>query len=553
MRTLTSPTMSSGRRTACLLALAAALLAPLAAGVQAAGAGIHTKAAVPDSLLQAAKANQKGVFDVLVTGDGSDKSGKLADKLAKMLGRGDDRTALAGDLKAQFASVSGVDVKLLGKDVLKLAKQQGLLSIIPNASVEMQGLSNPQKWDDSVGAKWFWSSPQAKTQAATIAIVDSGVDNSTGQFGNRLLTQVDLGGGSTSGDPRGHGTFVAAVAAGSGAYAGVAPTANLVSIDVFDALGHAQSSDVLRAMDWILQHKDEYGIRVVNLSLLSANLSSFFLDPLDQAVERLWQSGIVVVCAAGNYARYGKPSGVWFPPGNDPFVITVGAADIHGSNDPKDDFNAPWTSYGYTPDGFAKPELGAPGRYLIEQIPVNASIIAEHPANLLKPGLLQLSGTSFSAPIVSGMAADLLGLHPGWTADQVKGVLMASAIVTRAAPNSLGVGEANLQKAMSLISTPNPNAALDQFLVADPAGGSVPVFDSSTWMATAQSNPAWNTASWNSASWASASWSSASWASASWASASWASASWSTASWNSASWASASWSNNATADGRGDG
>jgi serine protease AprX len=541
------------RRALCLLAVASALLAPLAAGVSSAQAGgKHDAAVVPDDLIQAAKQDQKGVFNVLLSGDGSAKSAKLAGKIAHMLDKGDDAKALGSQLRAQFSSVDALELNLSGKDLLKLAKEKGILSIVPNADVTPEKWGNSQKWDDAVKVNWFWGSPYAKATAPTIAIVDSGVDNSNGQFGTRLLGQFDLGGGSPQGDSRGHGTFVAALAAGGGVYTGVSPTSNIVSLDVFDSQGRGTASSVISAADWILAHRAEYNIRVANFSLQTSQSSSFMYDPLDQAVERLWQSGIVVTAAAGNYAVDGKPSGVLYAPANDPFVITVGAVDIHGSADTRDDLNSPWSAYGYTNDGFAKPELGAPGRYLIAEVPGASTIFADYPANVIKADTIQLSGTSFAAPIVAGMAANLLGTHPAWTPDQVKGVLMGSAIpLGKAAVNSVGVGEVNLQKAFELKETPNPNLALNQFLVPDPNGSGLLVFDGANWMQAAQNSASWNSASWNSASWNSASWNSASWNSASWNSASWNSASWNSASWNSASWNSVA--NNASGDGRGDG
>ena len=207
---------------------------------------------------------------------------------------------------------------------------------------------------------------------------------------------------------------------------GAAPDANLVSLKVFDDNGVGLTSDVLRACDWLLQNKDRYNIRVANFSLQSGLATSFRFDPLDRAVEKLWQAGIVVVAAAGNDATDGKPNGVLFSPANDPFVITVGALDDKGSPTPADDVNAPWSSYGYTVDGFAKPDVAAPGRYVIEWVPANTSLAAERPYAVVKEGM-ELSGTSFAAPVVSGVAADLLGMHPDWTPDQVKGAIMRSA------------------------------------------------------------------------------------------------------------------------------
>jgi serine protease AprX len=539
------------RRFACVLAVAAALLAPLAAGVGSAQAGGNdARAFVPGSLLAAARQDDEAVFDVLVSGSGSERSGKLADRVAKMLEKGRDAKALAGDLKAQFETVDALQLELSGRDVLKLSREKDVLSIVPNAEIAAEALDNSQHWDEATGVHWYWGSAGGKLVAPTIAIVDSGVDNANNAFGTRLLGQFDLGGGQSSGDSRGHGTFVAALAAGAGAgLAGAAPNARIVSLDVFDAQGRGTTSSVIRAADWILQHKDEYNIRVANFSLQTSQESSFLYDPLDQAIERLWQAGVVVVASAGNYAASGLASGVLYAPGNDPFVITVGAVDIKASNDTKDDFNAPWSAYGYTHDGFAKPELAAPGRYMIEKPPLGATLFADYPTNILSGGKLQLSGTSFSAPLVSGMAAALLASHPDWTPDQVKGALMVSAVpLNRAALNSIGVGEANIQKALALRDTPpNPNLGLNRFLIPDPAGGPLPIFDADSWVSAVQNDASWNSASWTSASWNSASWTSASWASASWNSASWTSASWTSASWTSASWNSVA--NNALSDG----
>jgi len=310
----------------------------------------------------------------------------------------------------------------------------------------------------------------------------------------------------------------------------------------------AMTRDVIAAADWILANKSTYNIRVANFSLHSASQASVFFDPLDRAVEKLWFDGVVVVAAAGNYGVNGAPSGVPFAPGNDPFVITVGADDIRGTTSVSNDKAAPWSAYGYTLDGFAKPELGAPGRYMVGPVPSTSTLVSEKPANVKAPGYMELSGTSFAAPVVSAAAAHLLALHPGWTPDEVKGALMLTARnAPLATPGSLGVGIVNAAAAAAVSSPPNANAALNQFVV-QAGDGSGLMFDTASWANVAQADASWASASWASASWASASWSSASWASASWASASWASASWASASWASASWASASWASASWAD-----
>jgi serine protease AprX len=554
------------RRLRTLTAVAAlALVVAVPATHARPAAGQEPRAVIPQTLLDAARANPTEEFDVIVQGDGSERSAHLADRIAKELAKdadvgGKGAKEYAAAISDQFSSIDGVTVRLSGKDIERLVRKAGIRAVTPDAPVHVSGWANKQKWPSASKAKWYWGSSYAKLAPATIAIVDSGVDPAL--FGSRLLTQVDLvsqrgpsKGPNSPGDGRGHGTLVASLAAGSDvAYAGVAPTAKLVSLDVVNDAGGALTGDVIRAADWILANKEQYGIRVANFSLHSSIASSFVYDPLARAVERLWHSGVVVVASSGNYGVSGQPSGVLYAPANDPFVITVGAVDINASDSTGDDRAAPWSAYGYTPDGFAKPELGAPGRFLIGRVPPGASLKAERPGNVLPGDYMQLSGTSFAAPIVAGTAAALLGAHPEWTPDQVKGLLMVGAVVPgKALPRSLGVGELNVEKAFRFTGTPpNPNLALNAFLVRDDTSGTGYVFDTVSWTSAARTSASWSSASWSSASWSSASWSSASWSSASWSSASWTSASWSSASWSSSSLDSAA-VDYAVADGLGTG
>jgi hypothetical protein len=248
-------------------------------------------------------------------------------------------------------------------------------------------------------------------------------------------------------------------------------------------------------------------------------------------VEKLWLNGVVVVVAAvGNYTTNGQESGVPFAPGNDPFVITVGAADIQNC--------------------FMKPDLSAPGRYLIGPVSPGTGLALGRPNNVVTPGYMQLSGTSFSAPMVAGAAAMLLAQHPDWTPDQVKGALMVSANPTpAAAPGSLGVGELNVYAARMVNNPPNPNAGLDQFLTTGTDG--TVTFNSAAWQASALANPAWGSAAWSDAAWASAAWGDAAWASVAWSDAAWASAAWASAAWSDAAWASAATTDAAWADSAG--
>src|SRR5205807_977838 len=247
-------------------------------------------------------------------------------------------------------------------------------------------------------------------QAPAIAIVDSGVQ-ARSDFGSRLVASVNmcsLCGPASSGDDEGHGTMVAGVAAGADStYTGGAPNAPVVSIRTANAQGESLESDVIAAADWIDAHAHQYDIRVANFSLATASETSIRADALDKAVERLWLDGIVVVAAAGNHGT-GAPVSESYAPANDPFVITVGALDQHMTSDPSDDTVPSWSAYGMTMDGFSKPDVSAPGRYMISTVPMSAAIPQTVPDRVVAPGYMWMSGTSFATPAVSAAAAQIL-------------------------------------------------------------------------------------------------------------------------------------------------
>lgn len=530
----------SGKRRTALIASAMCLLVvpfTAVAGQQQRSSDAY----VTPSLLSAARANAAGDFDVIVQGKGGNQAAKA---VADVLG-------LAKKQVKDLRSIDGVAVQLNGAQVLALAADKHVSAVTADARVRLSATTiapSNEKWPYVTGVNKYGSAP-----AATIAIVDSGIDASRPEFAGRIAANVNLSqlSGNSPGDGRGHGTFVAGIAAGKlDGRDGAAPTAKLVSIDVMDDQGMARTSDVIAAADWILANKAQYGIRVANFSLHSAVANSFMYDPLDKAVERLWFSGVVVVVAAGNYGYPDRPSGVPFAPGNDPFVITVGASDTGKSVSVNDDVAAPWSAYGYTLDGFAKPDLAAPGRYMVGPVPVTSTLYKERPDHIVGTGYMELSGTSFAAPVVSGIAALILGKHPGFTPDQVKGALMLGAKpLPRATDLSEGVGEVNAGRSIEFSSPPSANVALQKFVGTDPATGA-PVFNTASWAEAAKANASWASASWNSASWAEASWSAASWAEASWSDASWATSSWESSAAAAASWAdlslgAASWADNA--------
>jgi serine protease AprX len=513
-----------GRWAAAVAVCALALLAPLPAG-----AGSSPQAFVQTTLLQAAHNEPGATFEVIVQGRGRSSDVVAADVRAEVAAD----SGQARGIRRRFDSISGVATELSGAEIVKLAARPGILAITEDAPVRLEDAQSTytsnQLWPFASGVAKYWQPASVGgLQAPAIAIVDSGVDASTPDFGSRVqpvtLTQQP---GNSPGDGRGHGTFVASIAAGQAdGYAGAVPNAPIVSIDVMDDQGVALTSDVVAAADWIYDHKDEAGIRVANFSLNGTVPSSFQFDPVDKAVEKLWLSGVVVVAAAGNYALDGQPSGVRFSPANDPFVITVGATDMVGTRSTGDDVTAPWSAYGYTLDGFAKPDIGAPGRYLVGAVPATSTLALERPDGIVAPGYMQLSGTSFAAPVVAGAADYLLAVHPSWTPDQVKGALMSTAAAMPAAqPGSSGAGTIDAAGAVKLTAPPDADGALAQFLAPDPSGGPTPVFDATTWAQVAAADPDWATAYWGSAYWGSAYWGSAYWGSAASADAYWGSSS----------------------------
>ena len=337
-----------------------------------------------------------------------------------------------------------------------------------------------------------------------IAVLDSGVA-AVADFGARL-TQVQLAGQTSTGDTYGHGTFVAAVAAGSGlagTYVGVAPGAKVYGLRVAGSDGNVYASDVISGLDWVLANHAQYNIRVVNLSLSEGTTSSYLASPLDTAVERVWRDGVVVVASAGNRGA----GAISYAPANDPFALTVGATDANGTLSTGDDTVATFSSSGTTQDGFSKPDLLAPGRQITSALPAGTTLAAQAPlTNLVAGGYATMSGTSFAAPQAAGAAALLFEAHPAWTPDQVKAALLQSA-------QSIGGGDKQLSvsSATSISSAPNP---VNQGLTQSSYG-----LDTTS---TGTTNTAsWNTASWNTASWNTASWNTASWNTAAWNYSSW--------------------------------
>ncbi|HKG10400.1 MAG TPA: S8 family serine peptidase, partial [Gaiellaceae bacterium] len=359
-----------GGRGRLLMTIALVALAAPIAAVADSGSSKDAKKASPStfiapSLLAKAESSPNELVKVIIQSVDGDSSAAGAFKQAS-------KTDRAGEsLRGRYKFVDSVAVTLKAKKITILARIPGL-TVTPDSPVRLTALpSSEQVWPTASGVRALWGT-QAKTapKAPTIAVVDSGIDANRPDFDNgaRVVANVNMTQlqPNSPGDGRGHGTFVAGIAAGSApGMAGASPTSDIVMLDVMDDKGMARTSDVIAAAEWIHENKAKYNIRVANFSLHTTTPSNFTRDPLDKAVEKLWFGGVVVVVASGNYGVEGGPSGVKFAPGNDPFAITVGAVDLEGSVKPQRHDVPSWSAYGYTYDGFKKPEVSAAGRYMV--------------------------------------------------------------------------------------------------------------------------------------------------------------------------------------------
>jgi len=320
----------------------------------------------------------------------------------------------------------------------------------------------------SIRADAAWT--RATGRGVGVAVIDTGIagdvpDFQTPRNGSRVIASaVTNPCARDANDQYGHGTHVAGLIAGNGLvynnglhgkYMGVAPRANLVSVKVSDDDGNTTVLDVIYGIQFAVDNKSAYGIRVMNLSLSSTTAESHRTDPLDAAVESAWFSGIVVVTAAGNEAE--TSDGVTFAPANDPWVITAGALDDKGTFTRLDDALASWSSHGLTQDGVAKPEVLAPGARLVSTLAPGSDFADLCSGCITDNGrYFRAGGTSMASAVVSGAAALLVEAHPDWTPAQVKGALVSKLVDVPGAGGGIDIaGALDASSTFSVNLAPN--------------------------------------------------------------------------------------------------
>lgn len=447
--------------------------------------------------------------------------GESAEQAARLVGQ------VGGEVSAHLEIIAGVGAWLTPRQAAALGAQPGIRAISPNAGVQLVGEVAPVKpnfedgdlsqlpeqsitatlkkafnegapginsgvtipatdYPDVIGADLAWQAG-VNGSGVTVAVLDTGFGihpsiflNVNGGLRNRVLAWKDFVQRKLLPlDPNGHGTHVAGVIADSltgadGEWNGVAPGVSLVGVRVLDEQGHGNYEKVIQGLQWVVNHKDQYNIRIINLSLVSEVQSPYWADPLNQAVMAAWQAGIVVIAAAGNTGPDPLSVGV---PGNNPYVITVGAfTDAYTPEDWSDDYLAEFSAAGPTLDGFVKPDLLAPGAHMVAPMLRNTYLGRSHQANRVGSAYFSMAGTSQAAAVVSGVAALILSAEPDLTPDQVKYRLMVTSMPwinpeTDEALYSMwqqGTGRVNAFDAVYAGTSESANAGMD--LGADLAG-----------------------------------------------------------------------------------
>jgi subtilisin family serine protease len=460
-------------------------------------------------------------------------------------------TYLTGDEINDLASSDSVDLIVADNPVFGLDYASSM--DITNLSIGLNKVASP-----AVGGP--------NGAGVGVAVVDSGVATTSDLGSSRITAWKDFVNNKRAPyDDAGHGTFVAGLIAGDGTaslpldqsgqatvqFRGVAPAANIVGIKVLDSTGAGRSSDVMAGILWAIAHKNQYNIRVLNLSIGADPVAPTDFDPIAQAVEWAWKNGITVVCAAGNEGEFG-PGGI-LSPGDSPYVITVGAADTKQTGSTADDSVTYYSSVGPTLwDEYAKPDLLAPGNRLISTRVPGSYIDTTFPQNLIpvstyvpgapdsaEPSYLMLSGTSTAAPVDAGVAALMIGKDPSLTPDDVKVRMMRTADSLRGV-SRFQQGAGLLDAAGALAST---RRAWGYALSEDVGDGTTILTDAdyANWDQIAWSKYGWTKFRWTKFRWTKFRWTKFRWTDVTWTKFRWTKFRWTDVAWTKFRWTKFRW------------
>jgi hypothetical protein len=484
--------------------------------------------------------------------------------------------AFGGEVERYIPIIGGFVAEVPAAAVSELRRLDGIHSVTLNSRVRLLGSIDGIDPNKDPGS-WLKVAKNTKLlemwqhgftgQGVDVALIDSGVAPVDG-LGMQVINGPDLSFDSqaenlTDVDTYGHGTHLAGLIAGRDSsippgkededvdkrFVGAAPGARIVSLKVAASDGATDVSQVIAAIDWVVQHRasDGLNIRVLNLSFGTDGTQSYLEDPLAYAVEVAWLHGIVVVVSAGNS---GFGTAQLNNPAYDPYVIAVGADDTRGTDDPKDDVIPAWQTRG---NATRHPDLVAPGKSLISLRDPGSFVDEANPgARVGSSRFFRGSGSSQAAAIVSGAVATILEQHPELTPDQVKALLMTTAVpLPNADPVAQGEGLINLHRAREAkIST--IGAAVQTWPRSSGTGslqlarGSVLTEDEGVVLQGEQTifGDAWDGGSWASSSFEGTSWTDGAWNGRTWSGRTWSGESWSGRTWSGRTWSGRTWSGN---------
>lgn len=514
-------------------------------------------------------------------------------------GDGAERAVAAhgGRVLRQLPIIGGFTAQVPASAVDVLRAQNGVAAINEDAAVRLSGGFDgfDPKMDlgsmywvgqEVTGAGEYWDAG-FRGQGVDVALIDSGVADVDGLSApGKVLHGPDLSFESQSDafrftDTFGHGTHMAGIIAGRDTatprpveegvedyFVGVAPEARVVSVKVADSHGNTDVSQVIAAIDWVVQHRRNNGmnIRVLNLSFGTDSVQDYRLDPLAYAAEAAWRAGIVVVVAVGNG---GTGSTRVNNPANSPFVIAVGGADGRDTYSVDDDVIGSFSSWG---NAVRRPDLVAPGTSIVSLLAPGSRADVNNPAGRVGTRQIRGSGTSQSAAVVSGAAALIISQNPTITPDQVKKLLVSTARPLPAANRlAQGAGMIDLKVAQQT-ATPSKADAAQTALPALGTGtlegsrgnghlsvdgvaltGEVDIFgapfNATDWVKNKALSNSWSGGVWNANRWSGDGWSANRWSANRWSGNAWSGNAWSAEVWSANRWSGSGWSANRWSNG----
>jgi serine protease AprX len=446
-----------------------------------------------------------------------------------------------------------------------------------------------------MGAQAWWGAGYTG-KGIDVAVIDTGVAPVQGlDAPGKVVYGPDLSFESQAPnlrnvDTNGHGTFMAGLIAGNDgmSYAGVAPDARIVSVKVGVADGGVDVTQVIAAIDWIVQHAHDNGlnIRVINLSYGTNSTQKASIDPLSYAVEQAWKHGIVVVTAAGNtgYQRGSGAPGLADPAYN-PYAIGVGATAPSTKPGTNNDAVASFSASSSGCGGCKNPDYLTPGSHLQGLRVPGSYVDAHHPEGIIDDRFFRGSGTSQAAAVASGAVALVLQKYPNLTPDGVKRFFANNAVKLGGFDSQAqGAGEIRL----GTMLTAKPDTGYQQKFTAATGTGTIdgargqdrvtrdgvalqgeqdifgkPLSASSlatleasgsswsggTWNGSTWSGSTWSGSTWSGSTWSGSTWSGSTWSGSTWSGSTWSGSSWSGSTWSGSSWSGSSWSGRSWATG----